>query len=110
MNKKTKKWINPKLNKTLISKKKFSRLASKKKIAAIYDLRLSAIKPLTTIDYYLTDPEVVLDYIRFHQKNHKIILISEFERTYIPVISSARREGYKKVYIYRADKDFIDFI
>lgn len=110
MNKKQRKWINPRLKRTLISKNKFSRWAGKKKIAAIYDLRLSATKPLTSIDYYLADPEVALDYIRFHLKNHKVILVSEFERTYIPIVSQAKREGYKNIYIYRAGKDIIDFI
>ncbi len=106
-----KKWINPKLKKTVISRKKFHKLFDKQKIAAIYDLRINRSKKEIKNDIYkMIDPVLVQNYILIHSKKEIIVLVSEFERTYVSTLTWAKKRGYRKIFILRAGKDSIDTI
>lgn len=111
MNLENKKWVNPNLNKTLLSKKKISKMVAKNKISAIYDLRILDNPAKKTISIYkIIDSILVENYINLHSTKEKVILISEYERTYVPVLSSFRKLGYKNIFIYKADKDNLDWL
>ena len=106
-----KKWVNPKLKSRLLNKKKFTRLMHKNKVTAIYDLRSIDNEVKKSIKMYQTiDPVLIENYLSLHDKKEIIILISEYERTYVSLLTKKRLEGYKKIFIYKADKDNLDWI